>query len=29
MYNVKDNAEAKLQVGLSSLATTVVVEIGS
>lgn len=29
MYNVKDNAEAKLQVGLSSLATTVVVEIGT
>ena len=29
MYNVKDNAEAKLQVGLSSLATTIVVEIWS
>ena len=27
MYNVKDNAESKLQVWLSSLATTVVVEI--
>lgn len=29
MYNVKDNAEAQLQVGLSSLATTIVVEIWS
>ena len=27
MYNVKDNAEAKLQVWLSSLATTLVVEL--
>ena len=29
MYNVKDNAEAKLQVWLSSLATTLVVELGN
>ena len=27
MYNVKDNAEARLQVGLSSLSTTLVVEL--
>ena len=29
MYNVKDNAESKLQVWLSSLATTLVVEMGT
>ncbi len=29
MYNVKDNAESKLQVGVSSWTTTIILEIGT